>query len=50
VNPTLEGSKKRPQLQKADSKEDSWIWRVGPVGKSKMTDKDVEEWFRKGKR
>src|SRR5580698_5621761 len=29
------------------TKEDSWIWRTGPVGKGKMSEKDVAEWYEK---
>ena len=31
-----------------EPKKDSWIWRTGPMGRSKMTEKEVDEWFQKG--
>lgn len=29
------------------SKKDSWIWQASPMGKNKMLEKDVGEWYEK---
>jgi hypothetical protein len=30
-----------------DTNKDSWIWQMGPAGKGKMSEKEVEEWYEK---